>query len=153
MANPVLLCSDGSDPSVSAIEAGLRLLGESAEVEIVIVVDGPAESELHGASGHAGPTMTPEEFDREERRALEQTEQALAAKADRLGLEQAPRTMLRGEPGQAICAYAEEVSAAAVVLGSRGRSGLKRAVLGSVSDYVVRNAPCPVVVTPAAALD
>jgi len=31
------------------------------------------------------------------------------------------------------------------VLGTRGRGGLRRAVLGSVSDHVVRNAPCPVV--------
>jgi nucleotide-binding universal stress UspA family protein len=32
-------------------------------------------------------------------------------------------------------------------MGSRGRGGIKRALLGSVSDYVVRNARCPVVVT------
>jgi nucleotide-binding universal stress UspA family protein len=34
-----------------------------------------------------------------------------------------------------------------VVVGSRGRGGIRRALLGSVSDYVVRNAPCSVVVT------
>jgi nucleotide-binding universal stress UspA family protein len=39
------------------------------------------------------------------------------------------------------------VDAVAIVVGSRGRGGLKRAFLGSVSDYVVRNAPCSVVVT------
>ena len=33
------------------------------------------------------------------------------------------------------------------MVGSRGRGGLKRAVLGSVSDHIVRNAPCPVLVT------
>jgi nucleotide-binding universal stress UspA family protein len=31
-------------------------------------------------------------------------------------------------------------------MGSRGRGGIKRALLGSVSDHVVRNAPCPVVI-------
>jgi nucleotide-binding universal stress UspA family protein len=39
------------------------------------------------------------------------------------------------------------LGARAVVLGTRGRGGIARALLGSVSDYVVRNAPCPVVVT------
>ena len=41
----------------------------------------------------------------------------------------------------------------AIVRGSRGRGGLRRAVLGSVSDHVVRNAPCPVVVTGGHAVD
>ena len=42
---------------------------------------------------------------------------------------------------------ARDESATAIVIGSRGRGGIKKALLGSVSDYVVRNAPCPVVVT------
>jgi len=44
-------------------------------------------------------------------------------------------------------ALAEQLPARALVMGSRGRGGLKRALLGSVSDYVVRNSPCPVVIT------
>jgi nucleotide-binding universal stress UspA family protein len=46
-----------------------------------------------------------------------------------------------------VCELAQEVHAEAIVVGSRGRGGIKRAFLGSVSDYVVRNAPCSVVVT------
>lgn len=64
----------------------------------------------------------------------------------RLGLHGSESEVLRGEVGAAICQRAEELGAAAIVIGSRGRGGWKRAVLGSVSDYVVRNAPCPVVV-------
>ena len=54
--------------------------------------------------------------------------------------------MVGGEPGAAICELADEVSAGAIVLGTRGRGGLTRALLGSVSDYVTRAAPCTVVV-------
>ena len=54
--------------------------------------------------------------------------------------------MLSGHAGQVICNLAEELDATSIVIGSHGRGGIKRAVLGSVSDHVVRNAPCPVVV-------
>ena len=51
-----------------------------------------------------------------------------------------------GDPGRALCDLAAERGATVIVAGSRGRGGLKRAVLGSVSDHLVRNAPCPVLV-------
>jgi nucleotide-binding universal stress UspA family protein len=46
-----------------------------------------------------------------------------------------------------LCSFAEEVTADVIVLGTRGRGRIKRALLGSVADYVVRNAACPVLVT------
>jgi nucleotide-binding universal stress UspA family protein len=55
--------------------------------------------------------------------------------------------ILEGVAGPALCKLARDAEAAAIVVGSRGRGGIKRAFLGSVSDYVVRNAPCSVVVT------
>jgi nucleotide-binding universal stress UspA family protein len=54
--------------------------------------------------------------------------------------------VLRGSPGPALCSLARSIDAQAIVMGSRGRGGIKRALLGSVSDHVVRNAPCPVVI-------
>jgi nucleotide-binding universal stress UspA family protein len=41
---------------------------------------------------------------------------------------------------------AEEIEAGLIVMGSRGRGGLRRALMGSVSDSVVRYAHCPVMV-------
>ena len=55
--------------------------------------------------------------------------------------------VLEGNPGDAVCSYAGEIGAKAIVMGSRGRGGVRRALLGSVSDHTVRNAPCPVVIT------
>ena len=64
-----------------------------------------------------------------------------------LGIPDAELRVLTGSPGPAICDLATELGASAIVIGSRGRGGFRRAVLGSVSDHVVRHAPCPVVVT------
>ena len=51
-----------------------------------------------------------------------------------------------GEPGDSIAAAAEAERADIVVVGTRGRSGAERMLLGSVSDQVVRHAVCPVLV-------
>jgi nucleotide-binding universal stress UspA family protein len=49
-----------------------------------------------------------------------------------------------GQPDQEIVALAEKVGAGLIVLGSRGLGGVSRALMGSVSDSVVRHAHCPV---------
>ena len=49
-------------------------------------------------------------------------------------------------PDQGILAVGEDVGAGLIVLGSRGLGGVKRALMGSVSDSVVRHAHCPVLV-------
>jgi len=51
-----------------------------------------------------------------------------------------------GRPDQEIVAVGEDVGAGLIVLGSRGLGGVKRALMGSVSDSVVRHAHCPVLV-------
>jgi nucleotide-binding universal stress UspA family protein len=51
-----------------------------------------------------------------------------------------------GDARKEICAFAEEVDASVIVMGSRGLGALKRMVLGSVSSYVVSHATCPVVI-------
>ena len=47
-------------------------------------------------------------------------------------------------PGQVLSA-ADAHNAELIVMGTHGRGGVKRLVLGSVADYVVRHASCPVV--------
>lgn len=50
----------------------------------------------------------------------------------------------RGEPGKQIAAYAESNLCDLIVMGTHGRSGVERALIGSVADKVVRRAKCPV---------
>lgn len=51
----------------------------------------------------------------------------------------------RGDPTQEILAYRDEIGADLVVMGTHGRTGLERHLLGSVTERVVRAAPVPVV--------
>ena len=52
-----------------------------------------------------------------------------------------------GPAAAKICAFAERLQANLVAVGSHGRSGVARALMGSVAEGVVRRAPCPVLVT------
>jgi nucleotide-binding universal stress UspA family protein len=51
-----------------------------------------------------------------------------------------------GRPDEEIVRLAEEIRAGTIVVGSRGLGGIRRALMGSVSDSVVRHAHCPVLV-------
>ncbi len=55
---------------------------------------------------------------------------------------------LAGSPAEEIVRFAAEGRCDALVLGTHGRTGFRRLVLGSVAAHVVRDAPCPVVVVP-----
>jgi nucleotide-binding universal stress UspA family protein len=52
---------------------------------------------------------------------------------------------LKGSPAEAIVDCAKEVGADFIVMGTHGRTGLARVLMGSVAEAVVRQAPCPVV--------
>jgi nucleotide-binding universal stress UspA family protein len=53
---------------------------------------------------------------------------------------------LRGHPAQEIVRLAREFACDLVVIGTHGRTGVRRAALGSVAEEVVRTGPCPVLV-------
>ncbi|KAJ3043546.1 hypothetical protein HK097_001713 [Rhizophlyctis rosea] len=51
-----------------------------------------------------------------------------------------------GKAGDLICKFAGEINPAMLVLGSAGKSHVKGLLVGSVSNYCVSHAPCPVIV-------
>ena len=79
------------------------------------------------------------------RAARELAAQALVVKGRRVGVSVA-FLVWEGEPGPAIVEAAEAEGADLIVVGTHGRNRVERVVLGSVSDHVVRTAPCPVLI-------
>lgn len=142
----VLLCLDGSDAAREAVRAGLAVIDPRCELILVAVIDAPDWSSVHGG-GFAGGTNTVDGLSaRLEADRMAATDW-LADDAEALQIEEPRIRVLEGDAATAICDLAADPPAAAIVMGTRGRGGLKRAVLGSVSDHVTRHAPCPVVVT------
>jgi nucleotide-binding universal stress UspA family protein len=148
MSGPYLLCTDGSDLAAASVAAGLAVLDPAAPVVLVMAIPDVDESMVTG-SGMAGGVMSAEELEEQVAGDHAAALDLLGAERDRLGRPDAEVRVVLGAAGAAVCHLAEELGARAIVVGSRGRSGIKRAVMGSVSDHIVRHAPCPVVVTAA----
>jgi len=62
------------------------------------------------------------------------------------GVTVADSHLVRGRPDREIVHLSEELGAGLIVMGSRGLGGVRRALMGSVSDSVVRHAHCPVLI-------
>jgi len=148
----IIIATDGSDTAKEAASRGLALLRPVDQVLVVSVADLADPDLAEDATGHAAATMTPEEVEAVNKEALARGQSNIDTTIEALrahpglppGLE---ARVLGGQAGPALCHLASETGAIAVVMGSSGRGGLRRAVLGSVSDHVVRHSPCPVVVT------
>jgi universal stress protein A len=74
------------------------------------------------------------------RRGLDKQKQA----AEAAGALKVKALMLRGFADEEIRRFAEEGAFDLIVMGTHGRTGLSRVILGSVAERVVRTAPCPV---------
>jgi nucleotide-binding universal stress UspA family protein len=142
----IIVGTDGSDMAARAADAALAILQPADRVLVVTAVEGIDPALAYDGTGHAGPTMTETQFN-EYRDAMLQSGQRIVDEATaRLSVDNLVGRVIEGPPGAAICTLARDENAAAIVMGTRGQGGLKRAFFGSVSDFVVRNAPCPVVV-------
>lgn len=137
-----LLCTDGSELAEAALARGIDVITEPGRLVIATVVE-PFDSTLVVGTGMAGGVMSPAEAQRDHDERLARGQAHADAARSVVGSE-AETVVLTGAPGPALCELAASLPADVIVIGTRGRGGLRRAVLGSVSDYVVRNAPCPV---------
>lgn len=143
----VLLGTDGSDDAVAAARQALTVLGEAETIFVVCIIESPAIEAAGMESGMAGGVASAEEIDAAwvavkaaASDALERTAAALSGPATIVQLTE------EGGPGPALCSIAEQRGVDVVVVGSRGRGAIRRALMGSVSTHVVNNAPCPVLV-------
>lgn len=140
----ILICYDASADAREAVARGAALFrGQGATV---LTVWTPFDAAALGLSGGVEDMQTSDEALR--RQAQQQAEEG-ARLAHEAGFNAEPRTVDRRTTiADAILDEAAAVEAAAILMGSRGLTGVKSMLLGSVSHSVIRHADRMVVVVP-----
>lgn len=137
----IIVATDFSETAEAATSYAIALAKElGAEVVLMHAYEVPTYAFPEGA------VIQAELFDRLEHVSREALA-SVAAQHASSGVSL--RTVLRnGVPFREICDAAREEGADLLVLGTHGRRGLSRLLLGSVAERVVRSAPCPVLTLP-----
>ena len=136
----ILLATDGSREAKLAATTAADL-AKSTGSELHVLYVGEALNPYAEEVGLAGAAEAGD-FERQARDLLDaETERVRAA-----GGAVAQAHLSRGKVDHELVSLAEEIGAGLIVLGSRGRGGIRRALMGSVSDSVVRHSHCPVLV-------
>jgi nucleotide-binding universal stress UspA family protein len=139
MGTHVLVPVDGSEQAMAALEYTFESFPD-ATVTLLHVIN-PARATYGGQAGI--PSFSEEWYDDAEAAAEELFAEARDLAPDSVTVETATEV---GQPSRAIVDFADEHGIDQIVIGSHGRSGLSRILLGSVAETVVRRAGVPVTV-------
>jgi nucleotide-binding universal stress UspA family protein len=144
---PVLFCYDGSDGSKTALAAAVELIKPADAV--VLVVWTPAAVQLARAGSFLVAIPNEGEIDEEEAGIARQLAEEGAAGARGRGYNASGRIAQANESvARTIDEVAQEIDAALVVCGQRGRGAIRSALLGSVSHALAAHAKRPVLIAP-----
>ena len=152
----ILLATDGSKEAQLAAKTAADLAQKTGSQLHMMHVFGiapvgpPGYSEAIDLQGEALEEEAEEQVS--ERRAREVLEVEVG-KVRSAGGTVVEAHLIEGRIAPEIVGLAEQIGAGLIVMGSRGYGGIRRALMGSVSDAVVRHAHCPVMVVRAQAVD
>ncbi|MDD1687427.1 universal stress protein [Methanoregula sp.] len=133
----ILIATDGSEKNRAAVDEALRIgRGYGSTVFAVYVMD---LSAFKSASADMVIRDTWAVVQKEAETALDR----VRALAEGVTLE---TVTLDGKPAAEIVKFAQEKGIDLIVIGTRGKQGLERLLLGSVAEQVIRTAPCKVLV-------
>jgi nucleotide-binding universal stress UspA family protein len=139
----ILLATDASEEAALAARTATDIADKTdSELHVVLVGLSAAYVGMGPPEIADIPAPRQQELNEEAQRLLDaQVEQI---KADGGTVAQAHLRI--GRPDEQIVDSAEEIGAGLIVMGSRGLGGIRRLLMGSVSDSVVRHAHCPVLI-------
>lgn len=136
MFDKVLLTTDGSEFSETAVSYAESI--GATHITVVEVIDSVGQV-LTRTTGSEITQSLAQEFVDAERRAAGRHVDRIVGRLKAAGVANVAWTIREGHPGREIVALADSGEFDVVVMSTHGRSGLKRAILGSVADYVAHH--------------
>lgn len=150
MIKKILIASDGSETSKRAARIGVELArAAGAEVLAVYVADVVLLNQIGDLLIFPGAKGKIKEKMMEQGRGVASTIESMAGEA---GVK-SEAMVVEGNPGDQILEISQTHGADMIVLGSIGKTGLNKFMLGSVAEKVVRNSKIPVLTVPGIADD
>jgi nucleotide-binding universal stress UspA family protein len=140
----IMVAFDGSNDSVKAVDLAAALAHEFGAELIVVHAFSPPSMIFAGAAGVPMPNY-PELEDALKEGALKTLSKGVQ-QANRAGVKARGETLEGSSIVQALVEFSANEKADLLVVGTRGMSGFKRLLLGSVSSGLVTHAHCPVLV-------
>ncbi len=146
----ILICYDGSPDSQGAIDTAGELFG-GGSVTVLTIWKGFSEVLTRAGAGLAAAPLDFEDIDAaSEARAQELAEDG-AVRARAAGLDARPLTVeSRATIWETILEQADRTHADAIMLGTRGLTGVRSLLVGSVSHAVLQHSDRPVIIVPGA---
>lgn len=135
MYDRILVPTDGSEAMEVVVDHARQLAEKhDAQIHALYVADTASLSDLPMESSWEGVSSA----------LREQGKQAIAAVEEMIGDRAAESAIVNGSPSREIIEYVSENDCDVIVMGTHGRSGVNRLLLGSVAERVVRASPVPV---------
>ncbi len=141
--NKILCPTDFSTAAEVAFDTAQRLARDGEALLLIVHVVDPASTPTAGAAPTPG-AMGSVPSSEDQRVAMEQGRKELEKVVPADPNIRFDHRLRHGVPADEISELAEAEQADLIVMGTHGRSGLKRLLMGSVAETVVRRAPCPV---------
>ena len=142
----ILLATDSSEEAELALSTAIDL-ANTTNSQLHVVTVGPWNPDPSYASHEASLRWeTYEQASEAIRKEAQEILDNQVRKIEEGGGSVQEAHLRRGRKDEEIVRVAEEIGAGLIVMGSRGLGGMRRALMGSVSDSVLRHAHCPVLV-------
>ena len=142
----ILLATDSSEEAELALSTAIDL-ANTTNSQLHVVTVGPWNPDPSYASHEASLRWeTYEQASEAIRKEAQEILDNQVRKIEEGGGTVQEAHLRRGRKDEEIVRVAEEIGAGLIVMGSRGLGGMRRALMGSVSDSVLRHAHCPVLV-------